>query len=134
MCSLRIDCPHCNSSFDVQIEGEPSNMMVFCCARCKTPLMFYHGVVSELDRDEFANLRKPLSRALDAVVNKDGAMAEVVEVIKEMVQESDQRAAERASENEQSVVQDKKTLTDESIDALQKQLDEMDAESFLDNL
>ncbi|MCQ2106144.1 MAG: hypothetical protein MJZ26_10170 [Fibrobacter sp.] len=134
MCSLRIDCPHCNSSFDVQIEGEPSNMMVFCCARCKTPLMFYHGVVSELDRDEFANLRKRLSRALDAVVNKDGAMAEVVEVIKEMVQESDQRAAERASENEPSVVQDKKTLTDESIDALQKQLDEMDAESFLDNL
>lgn len=109
-------------------------MMVFCCARCKTPLMFYHGVVSELDRDEFANLRKRLSRALDAVVNKDGAMAEVVEVIKEMVQESDQRAAERASENEPSVVQDKKTLTDESIDALQKQLDEMDAESFLDNL
>lgn len=104
MSDLRIDCPHCGSSFEVQIEGEPSNMMVFCCARCKTPLMYFHGEVSELDREEFANLRKRLTRALDAVAKQDSGMAEVAKAIRQIVEESEFRAEERAEERAEGIV------------------------------
>ena len=141
MSDLRIDCPHCGTSFDVQIEGEPSNMMVFCCARCKTPLMYFHGEVSELDREEFANLRKRLTRALDAVAKQDSGMAEVANAIRQIVEESEIRAEERAEERsseersnacEATPVQP--AITDDVLASLQKELDNMDAESFLDKL
>ncbi len=135
MSELRIDCPHCGSSFDVQLDGEPSNMMVFCCARCKTPLMFFHGVVSELDREEFANLRKRLVKALDAVVNRDSTMAGVAESIKKIVEESEEIAAEREATEQQAAAENQSAvLNDETLSALQRELDNLDAESFLDKL
>lgn len=141
MSDLHIDCPHCGSSFEVQIEGEPSNMMVFCCARCKTPLMYFHGEVSELDREEFANLRKRLTRALDAVAKQDSGMAEVANAIRQIVEESELRAEERAEERAEGIVAENRAdapaqpaITDDMLASLQKELDGMDAESFLDQL
>ncbi|SHK44995.1 MJ0042 family finger-like domain-containing protein [Fibrobacter sp. UWH5] len=124
---LHIDCPHCGASFDVELQGEKANMMVFCCARCKTPLMYCHGEVGELDRDEFANLRKKLSRAIEAAVSRDGSLAGVADALRQMVDASNAIAEEREPEP-------KAPITDESLAALQKELDEMDAESFLDQL
>lgn len=137
MSDLHIDCPHCGSSFEVQIEGEPSNMMVFCCARCKTPLMYFHGEVSELDREEFANLRKRLTRALDAVAKQDSGMAEVAKAIRQIVEESELRAEERAEEisaENRAAAPAQPAITDDMLASLQKELDNMDAESFLDQL
>lgn len=131
---MHIDCPHCGTSFEVQVDGEPSNMMVFCCARCKTPLMYFHGVVSELDRDEFANLRKRLTRALDVVVSRDSSMAEVANSIKKLVEESEERAAERAEERTEERAESQTVITDDILNLLQQELDNLDAESFLDKL
>ena len=54
------------------LDGEPSSMMVFACAKCKTPLMHMAGVTSELDREEFARLRERLNRVLSAVMKRGG--------------------------------------------------------------
>ncbi len=129
MSEMRIDCPHCGSSFEVQIDGEPSNMMVFCCARCKTPLMYFHGEISEMDREEFSNLRKRLARALDAVVSRDNSMSEVAETIKKMVEESEERAAENEANQAAKIA-----ITDDFLQSLQQDLDSLDADSFLDKL
>lgn len=150
MSDLHIDCPHCGSSFEVQIEGEPSNMMVFCCARCKTPLMYFHGEVSELDREEFANLRKRLTRALDAVAKQDSGMAEVAKAIRQIVEESELRAEERAelqaemrteeqssgecSASNRAAASTQTAITDDVLASLQKGLNDLDADSFLDQL
>ena len=100
MSEFHIDCPHCGTSFDAQIQGDGANMMVFCCARCKTPLMYFHGEVAELDRDEFAGLRKKLSRAIDAVVSNGGAMGAVAEALKKMVDASEALAEETRTYSE----------------------------------
>lgn len=156
MNEIHIDCPHCGSSFDAQIQGEPSNMMVFCCARCQTPLMYYHGEVAELDREEFAGLRKKLSRAIDAVVKNSGAessLSQVAATLRKMVEVSDALANQRDSENDKELPQSPRegsapsefasaaafaaeasNLSDETLANLQKELDELDVDSFLDKL
>ena len=165
MSELHIDCPHCGTSFDAQIQGDKANMMVFCCARCKAPLMYYHGEVAELDRDEFAGLRKKLSRAIDAVVSNGGAMGAVAEALKKMVDASDALAEERSVEKNENLPQPragsapsefddaaeniagamapndsarepehKEALSDDMLAGLQKDLDELDVDSFLDKL
>lgn len=131
--NLHIDCPHCGASFDVELQGESANMMVFCCARCKTPLMYCHGEVGELDRDEFANLRKKLSRAIDAAVSRDGSLAGVADALRQMVDASNALAEARSGESSDDS-SDAASLTDESLAELQKELDEMDADSFLDKI
>lgn len=127
MSEIHIDCPHCGASFNVQLEGSPSSMMVFPCAKCQTPLMFFHGEVSELDRQEFAHLRERLSKVLNVVMNQDSSVSEVAESLKKMVDASNARAAER----EQA---ETSAISDEAIDQLQKDLAELDAESFLEKL
>lgn len=162
MSEFHIDCPHCGTSFDAQIQGDGANMMVFCCARCKTPLMYYHGEVAELDRDEFAGLRKKLSRAIDAVVSNGGAMGAVAEALKKMVDASEALAEERTEKGEnlpspregsapsefENVAEkiagtmasndDEKVqpavISDDVLADLQKDLDELDVDSFLDKL
>lgn len=162
MSEFHIDCPHCGTSFDAQIQGDGANMMVFCCARCKTPLMYYHGEVAELDRDEFAGLRKKLSRAIDAVVSNGGAMGAVAEALKKMVDASEALAEERtekgenlpspragsapsefdaAAENIASAMTPSEpetvqpaVISDDVLADLQKDLDELDVDSFLDKL
>ena len=162
MSEFHIDCPHCGSSFDAQIQGDGANMMVFCCARCKTPLMYYHGEVAELDRDEFAGLRKKLSRAIDAVVSNGGAMGAVAEALKKMVEASEALAEERTEKGENLPTPregsapsefenvDEKiagamasneaesvrpaVISDDMLSDLQKDLDELDVDSFLDKL
>ena len=138
-------------------------MMVFCCVRCKTPLMYFHGEVAELDRDEFAGLRKKLSRAIDAVAAGDGAMAQVAAALKKMVDTSNALADERESneqtgENSPSLphpregsapsefvvessvqapsekVAEPAPLSDDALATLQKDLDELDVDSFLSKL
>ncbi len=162
MSEFHIDCPHCGTSFDAQIQGDGANMMVFCCARCKTPLMYYHGEVAELDRDEFAGLRKKLSRAIDAVVSNGGAMGAVAEALKKMVDASEALAEERTEKGENlptpregsapsefENVAEKiagamasneaesvrpAVISDDMLSDLQKDLDELDVDSFLDKL
>ena len=137
-------------------------MMVFCCARCKTPLMYYHGEVAELDRDEFAGLRKKLSRAIDAVVSNGGAMGAVAEALKKMVDASEALAEERTEKGEnlpspregsapsefENVAEkiagamasndaekvQPAVISDDVLADLQKDLDELDVDSFLDKL
>ena len=166
MSEFHIDCPHCGTSFDAQIQGDGANMMVFCCARCKTPLMYYHGEVAELDREEFAGLRKKLSRAIDAVVSNGGAMGAVAEALKKMVEASEALAEERETErlekgenlpspregsapSEFENVAEKiagamaakdaekvqpAVISDDMLSDLQKDLDELDVDSFLSKL
>ena len=123
---MDIECPHCGTKFKVQIDGDFSNMMVFPCARCQTPLMCYHGEVSELDREEFAKLRQRLSKVLDVVMRQDGTVGEVANTLKKLVEVSNNRAADR--EHEQSAI------TDDVLDTLQKDLNEMDVDAFLSKL
>ena len=162
MSEFHIDCPHCGTSFDAQIQGDGANMMVFCCARCKTPLMYYHGEVAELDRDEFAGLRKKLSRAIDAVVSNGGAMGAVAEALKKMVEASEALAEERTEKGEnlpspregsapsefENVAEkiagamasndaekvQQAVISDDVLADLQKDLDELDVDSFLEKL
>lgn len=132
--NLHIECPHCGASFDVELQGESANMMVFCCAKCKTPLMYCHGEVGELDRDEFANLRKRLTRAIDAAVSRDSSLAGVADALRQMVDASNSLAEERSEQLRSKEDSVKHSLTEESLANLQKELDELDAESFLDQL
>jgi hypothetical protein len=162
MSVIHIGCPHCGTSFDAQIQGEGANMMVFCCVRCKTPLMYFHGEVAELDRDEFAGLRQKLSRAIDAVTAGDGTMAQVAAALKKMVDASNALADERgndertgehsqslphpregsapsefadaASVQEASEKAEATPLSDDALATLQKDLDELDVDSFLSKL
>ena len=126
MSEMDIECPHCGTKFKDQIDGDFSNMMVFPCARCQTPLMCYHGEVSELDREEFAKLRQRLSKVLDVVMRQDGTVGEVANTLKKLVDVSNSRAADR--EHEQSAI------TDDVLDTLQKDLNEMDVDAFLSKL
>ena len=123
---MDIECPHCGTKFKVQIDGDFSNMMVFPCARCQTPLMCYHGEVSELDREEFARLRQRLSKVLDVVMRQDGTVGEVANSLKKLVDVSNARADERAHEHS--------TITDDVLDTLQKDLADLDVDAFLSKL
>ena len=113
---MDIECPHCGTKFKVQIDGDFSNMMVFPCARCQTPLMCYHGEVSELDREEFSKLREKLSKVLNEVAN----------ALKKLVDVSNARADERE--------QNHTAITDDELDALQKDLADLDVDAFLSKL
>lgn len=147
MSELHINCPHCGSSFQVMVKGEPSSMMVFSCVRCKTPLMYYGGETAELDRDEFAGLRKRLSKVLDVVVSNDASVKEVADSLRRMVDASNALAEERVGQSgggdarggARGVAGDGDarravTITDEALEKLQKDLAEMDAEKFLESL
>ena len=123
---MDIECPHCGTKFKVQIDGDFSNMMVFPCARCQTPLMCYHGEVSELDREEFAKLRQRLSKVLDVVMRQDGTVGEVANTLRKLVEVSNNRAEERE--------QNHTSITDDVLDSLQKDLNEMDVDEFLSKL
>lgn len=152
MSELHINCPHCGSSFQVMVKGEPSSMMVFSCVRCKTPLMYYGGETAELDRDEFAGIRKRLSKVLDVVVSNDASVKEVADSLRRMVDASNALAEERVGQSgvDENRVADAGgaavggaghgdarravTITDEALEKLQKDLAEMDAEKFLESL
>ena len=123
MSELHIECPHCGAAFDAQFDGEISNMMVFPCVKCKTPLMWYHGVVSELDSEEFAGLREKLSKVLNVVMKQESSVNEVADSLKRLVDISNAKAAERES-----------PITDEALAELERDLAEMDADSFLEKL
>ena len=136
MSELHINCPHCGSSFQVVVKGEPSSMMVFSCVKCKTPLMYYGGETAELDREEFAGLRKRLSKVLDVVISNDSSVKDVADSLRKMVDTSNALAEEREEKRELSRegVGRAVAITDEALEQLQKELDEMDADKFLDSL
>ena len=127
MSEMHIECPHCGTKFKVQIDGDFSNMMVFPCAQCQTPLMYYHGEISELDREEFSKLRERLSKVLDVVMKHDSSVSEVANSLKKLVDVSNSRAADRHQEEHLAI-------TDDVLDTLQKDLSEMDVDSFLSKL
>ena len=126
MSEMDIECPHCGTKFKVQIDGDFSNMMVFPCARCQTPLMCYHGEVSELDREEFSKLREKLSKVLNVVMRQDGTVGEVANTLRKLVEVSNNRAEERE--------QNHTAITDDELDALQKDLADLDVDAFLSKL
>jgi len=109
------------------MEGAPSSVMVFACAKCKTPLMHCAGVTSELDRVEFAKLRERLARVLDVVIKRDGEVNEVANSLKKLVEESNARAEERKSEPAEAI-------SEAALGDLQKNLDDLDVDSFLAKL
>ena len=109
------------------LDGEPSSMMVFACAKCKTPLMHCAGVTSELDRDEFTKLRERLNRVLNAGMKRDGEVSEVAASLKHLVEDSN-ALAESRHESEKPVI------TDDALESLQKGLAELDVDSFLEKL
>jgi predicted Zn finger-like uncharacterized protein len=125
MSELHIECPHCGASFEVQIEGEPSNMMVFPCAKCQTPLMYYHGEISELDRDEFAGLREKLSKVLNVVMRQNSSVSEVADSLRKLVNVSNSESRGNASGT---------AISDEAIANLEKDLAELDVDSFLEKM
>ena len=88
--------------------------------------MCYHGVVSELDREEFAKLRQRLSKVLDVVMRQDGTVGEVANTLKKLVEVSNSRADERAHENS--------AITDDVLESLQKDLADLDVDAFLSKL
>ena len=132
MSELHINCPHCGSSFQVMVKGEPSNMMVFSCVKCKTPLMYYGGETAELDREEFAGLRKRLSKVLDVVISNDSSVKDVADSLRRMVDASNALAEEREGSREGK--SRAAAITDEALEQLQKDLAEMDVDKFLDSL
>lgn len=136
MSELHINCPHCGSSFQVMVKGEPSSMMVFSCVKCKTPLMYYGGETAELDREEFAGLRKRLSKVLDVVISNDSSVKDVADSLRRMVDASNALAEEREEKREVSREGNGRAaaITDEALEQLQKDLAEMDVDKFLDSL
>ena len=136
MSELHINCPHCGSSFQVMVKGEPSSMMVFSCVKCKTPLMYYGGETAELDRVEFAGLRKRLSKVLDVVISNDSSVKDVADSLRRMVDASNALAEER--EEKREVAHEGQShataITDEALEQLQKDLAEMDVDKFLESL
>ena len=132
MSELHINCPHCGSSFQVMVKGEPSSMMVFSCVKCKTPLMYYGGETAELDREEFAGLRKRLSKVLDVVISNDSSVKDVADSLRRMVDASNALAEEREGSREGK--SRAAAITDEALEQLQKDLAEMDVDKFLDSL
>ena len=136
MSELHINCPHCGSSFQVMVKGEPSSMMVFSCVKCKTPLMYYGGETAELDREEFAGLRKRLSKVLDVVISNDSSVKDVADSLRRMVDASNALAEEREEKREASREGNGRAaaITDEALEQLQKDLAEMDVDKFLDSL
>ena len=135
MSELHINCPHCGSSFQVMVKGEPSNMMVFSCVKCKTPLMYYGGETAELDREEFAGLRKRLSKVLDVVISNDSSVKDVADSLRRMVDASNALAEERTERSQQGRRDEvASAITDEALEQLQKDLAEMDVDKFLESL
>lgn len=127
MSEMSIECPHCGTKFKVQIDGDFSNMMVFPCAKCQTPLMCYHGEISELDREEFSKLRERLSKVLDVVMKQDSTVSEVASSLKKLVDVSNSRAAEREQDAPPAI-------TDDMLENLQHDLADLDVDSFLNKL
>ena len=135
MSELHINCPHCGSSFQVMVKGEPSSMMVFSCVKCKTPLMYYGGETAELDREEFAGLRKRLSKVLDVVISNDSSVKEVADSLRSMVDASNAIAEERMERSQEGHRDESAVaITDEALEQLQKDLAEMDVDKFLESL
>ncbi len=136
MSELHINCPHCGSSFQVMVKGEPSSMMVFSCVKCKTPLMYYGGETAELDREEFAGLRKRLSKVLDVVISSDSSVKDVADSLRRMVDASNALAEEREEKRELSREGEGRAaaITDEALEQLQRDLAEMDVDKFLESL
>ena len=136
MSELHINCPHCGSSFQVMVKGEPSSMMVFSCVKCKTPLMYYGGETAELDREEFAGLRKRLSKVLDVVISSDSSVKDVADSLRRMVDASNALAEEREEKRELSREGEDRAaaITDEALEQLQRDLAEMDVDKFLESL
>ena len=118
------------------MKGEPSSMMVFSCVKCKTPLMYYGGETAELDREEFAGLRKRLSKVLDVVISNDSSVKDVADSLRRMVDASNALAEEREEKREVSREGNGRAaaITDEALEQLQKDLAEMDVDKFLDSL
>ena len=98
--------------------------------------MYYGGDTAELDREEFAGLRKRLSKVLDVVINNDASVKEVADSLRRMVDTSNALAEEREEKREASRegAGHAAAITEEALEQLQKDLAEMDADKFLDNL
>jgi hypothetical protein len=88
--------------------------------------MCYHGEVSELDREEFSKLREKLSKVLNVVMRQEGTVGEVANALKKLVDVSNARADERD--------QNHTAITDDELDALQKDLADLDVDAFLSKL
>ena len=141
MSEFHIDCPHCGSSFDAQIQGDGANMMVFCCARCKTPLMYYHGEVADSNGGAMGAVAEALKKMVDASEAlaeertekgdslpspREGSAPSEFENVAEKI------AGAMASNDAESVRP--AVISDDVLSDLQKDLDELDVDSFLSKL
>ena len=67
-----------------------------------------------------------LSKVLDVVMRQDGTVGEVANALKKLVDVSNARADERE--------QNHTAITDDELDALQKDLADLDVDAFLSKL
>lgn len=63
MQNLHFNCPHCQYQIDVALD-ERSSILVMACAQCKTPLMYCHGDVFEVDSMEVGELQQKHLKAV----------------------------------------------------------------------
>ncbi len=87
--------------------------------------MYFHGETLELDRDEFANLRKRLSRVLDVVMKQDGSVGEMADSLKKIVEASNAIAESRSAGSE---------ISEDALAQLEKDLTDLDVDSFLEKM
>ncbi|NLB64257.1 MAG: hypothetical protein GX801_09165 [Fibrobacter sp.] len=64
MHQIQFLCPACKFVSDVSVESA-SEVIVMACAHCKTPLMWYHGEVFEVDSIEIADLQQKHLKAVE---------------------------------------------------------------------
>jgi hypothetical protein len=77
--------------------------------------MFYHGEISELDREEFAGLREKLSKVLNVVMRQNSSVSEVADSLRKLVEISNGESRGNAPGT---------AISDEAIANLEKDLAE----------
>lgn len=83
---IELLCPHCGLKMGLEVEKRTSSMIVFVCAQCQTPLMLLSGEVFELDREEFAHLRKKLSPIISKLLEEYPVPSERDEAMRELAE------------------------------------------------
>lgn len=131
--SIRFVCPHCGLKMEATLEGKPSLMMVFVCARCKEPLMRFDGEVFELDREEFVNLRRKLNPVIGKLLEEANSdRANLVKTEEAQVKASENTEKEQIIDSEKPTV--RPLINDDFMQALAMNLECSDVSEFIDKM
>lgn len=64
MHNIEFECPACKLTVAISL-SKTSSMVVMSCVHCKTPIMYYHGDVFEVDSIEIADLQQKHLKAVE---------------------------------------------------------------------